>query len=157
MVTAKEIASYFIAKANAQGSESAELSGNNDLTNLKLQKILYFAQVEHLQEKGAPLFDDEIQAWQYGPVVKEVYDWLKGCGAYVITEFDVELADTSKISEETKSFLNKIWDKYSRYSAWGLVEKTHKEGSAWDLVYDDGKGAKNAISHNLLKQAETLE
>lgn len=156
MVTAKQVASYFIKKANALGDGNKELSGNNDLTNLKLQKILYFAQVEYLQAKGKKLFDEDIQAWQYGPVVEEVYNWLKGCGAYVITEFDVVLDKTNNLPDDTKKFLDKMWEKYQKYSAWALVEKTHKKGSAWDKVYADGLGNGKVIGIDLLKQAETL-
>lgn len=147
---AKVVASYFIKKANRLGNENADFEGNNDLTNLKLQKILYFAQAEHLKEFGKKLFEDKIEAWQYGPVVKNVYDWLRGCGAFVITEADVELCDTNTIPKETIKFLDKIWDKYSKISAWGLVQKTHKTGSAWDKTYCKGLGNKNVIDPALI-------
>ena len=55
MAKAKQVASFFIEK-------SSQLNENNDLTNLKLQKMLYFAQVEHLKKFKAPLFDDPIEA-----------------------------------------------------------------------------------------------
>lgn len=156
MSSAKQIASYFIVKASQMGDGNKEFSGNNDLTNLKLQKLLYFAQVEYLKKYGTPLFDDEIQAWQYGPVVKSVYDWLKCYGSYVITDFDVELEDFNNLPENIKDFLEAIWKKYVKYSAWGLVEKTHEKGSPWDIVYADGSGNKKTISLKLLSSADTL-
>lgn len=156
MTSAKTIASYFITKAGQMGDGNKELSGNNDLTNLKLQKILYFAQVEFLKETNKPLFDEPIEAWQYGPVVRNVYEWLKGCGAYVVTDFDVILENTENLPDNIKEFLDRIWNKYQKYSAWGLVEETHKKGSAWDKVYAGGSGDKEIISLDLLKQAEIL-
>lgn len=147
---AKVVASYFIKKANRLGDENADFEGNNDLTNLKLQKILYFAQAEHLKEFSKVLFKDEIEAWQYGPVVKNIYEWLRECGAFVITEMDVELCDTDNIPKDTKKFLDKIWDKYNKISAWGLVQKTHKPGSAWSKTYCDGLGNKNVIDPTLI-------
>ena len=156
MIGAKKVASYFISKANSLGDGNKELSGNNDLTNLKLQKLLYFTQVEYLKKHGEKLFNEEIQAWQYGPVVKEVYDWLKGCGAYVITEFDIALEDLNDIPDDIKAFLDEMWNKYQKYSAWGLVEKTHEKNSAWDKVYAGGNGDKKVIDVNLLKEAATL-
>lgn len=147
---AKVVASYFIKKANRLGDENADFEGNNDLTNLKLQKILYFAQAEHLKEFGKVLFKDEIEAWQYGPVVKNVYEWLRGCGAFVITEMDVELCDTDDMPEDVKKFLDKIWAKYNKISAWGLVQKTHKPNSAWSKTYRDGLGNKNVIDPTLI-------
>lgn len=129
IMDAKVIASYFIKKANRMSEGNEDFDGNNDLTNLKLQKILYFTQAEYFKKNKKALFNDEIEAWQYGPVVKSVYDWLKGCGAYVITEMDVQLCDTDKIPEDTKEFLDKIWDKYSNLSAWKLVNETHRPDS----------------------------
>ena len=147
---AKVVASYFIKKANRLGNENADFEGNNDLTNLKLQKMLYFAQAEYLKEFNKKLFKDEIEAWQYGPVVKNVYEWLKDCGAFVITEMDVKLCDTDEIPVDIKEFLDKIWDKYSKVSAWGLVQKTHKAGSAWSKTYRNGLGNRNVIDSALM-------
>lgn len=147
---AKVVASYFIKKANRLGNENADFEGNNDLTNLKLQKMLYFAQAEYLKEFDKKLFKDEIEAWQYGPVVKNVYEWLKDCGAFVITEMDVKLCDTDEIPADIKEFLDKIWDKYSKISAWGLVQKTHKAGSAWSKTYRNGLGNRNVIDPALM-------
>lgn len=142
---AKVVASYFIKKANRLGNENADFEGNNDLTNLKLQKMLYFAQAEYLKEFDKKLFEDGIEAWQYGPVVKNVYEWLKDCGAFVITEMDIKLCDTDRIPLDIKRFLDKIWNKYSKISAWGLVQKTHKPGSAWSKTYRNGLGNRNVI------------
>ena len=135
-LSVKTVASYFIEKAGELGDGNEELSGNNDLTNLKLQKLLYFAQAEHLQKyNGVPLFSEEIHAWKYGPVVPEVYNWLKDNGSLVITEFDADLDDTDTIPADKREFLDNVWDKYGNLSAWSLVQMTHKQGSAWDRIY----------------------
>ena len=44
-----------------------------DITNLVLNKLVYFAQVESLRATGKPLFEDKIEAWSYGPVERNVY------------------------------------------------------------------------------------
>lgn len=132
MTNAKQVASFFIEK-------SSQLNENNDLTNLKLQKILYFAQVEYLKQFGKVLFENDIEAWQYGPVIREIYEWLKVCGAYQISKFDIETA-TDGLDNKTLAFLEYIWGKYRRYSAFGLVDKTHEDGSAWSKTYNGGKG-----------------
>lgn len=151
MLTAKEVAAYFIKRANTMGDGNGEFSGNNDLTNLKLQKLLYFAQVEYLKKYGKPLFSDPIEAWKYGPVVRAVYDWLRDCGAYVITEFDVDLSDADNISGEEADFLSEFFEKGQEHSAWSLVTKTHAKGSAWDQVYNNGRGNGQQIPLELLK------
>ena len=86
-ISARDVAAYFIQK-------SSEVN-ENDLTNLKLQKILFYTQAEHLHQRDVALFADPIEAWKYGPLVADVYNWLRGCGAYAITAFDIE-ADTEK-------------------------------------------------------------
>ncbi|MBR2994426.1 DUF4065 domain-containing protein [Candidatus Saccharibacteria bacterium] len=148
---AKVIASYFIKKANRLGEEDADFDGNNDLTNLKLQKILYFSQAEYMRENnGKKLFNNDIEAWQYGPVVKDVYEWLRGCGAFAITEMDVELCNTDTIPDDVREFLDRMWNKYNTFSAWGLVQKTHKAGSAWSKTYRGGLGNRSIISPSLM-------
>lgn len=126
-LSAKTVASYFITR-------SSELNESNDLTNLKLQKILFYAQAEQYKNKGVTLFSEPIEAWDYGPVVSSVYHWLKGCGAYPITAFDID-TDASAIDSSVESELSGIWESYSKYSAGFLVKKTHEEGSPWDKAF----------------------
>lgn len=146
MASAKAVAAYMIQKANRMGNGNPELSGNNDLTNLKLQKMLYFAQVEYMKtHNGRVLFPDDIEAWQYGPVVKSVYEMLKHCQSYVISEFDVDLTLAEGLDDDEVTFLDGFCDKYLKYSAWELVEKTHKTGSSWDQVYKGGRGNHEVI------------
>ncbi len=149
MLTAKNVASYFIEK-------SSKLDEDNDLTNLKLQKMLYYTQVENLKETGKAAFSDEIEAWQYGPVVRSVYDWLKSCGPYTISSFDVEI-DRYTLDKKAEALLDSVWNKYSKYSASYLVKKTHDGSlSPWESVYDGGKGCYNIIPILQIQQASTL-
>jgi uncharacterized phage-associated protein len=67
--SAELVARWFAAWAEAEDAEVSNL------------KLLYYAQGHHLAERGAPLFDDEIQAWSHGPVVQDVYHRLKHCGS----------------------------------------------------------------------------
>jgi uncharacterized phage-associated protein len=127
MINVKTIASYMI-------SRSSKLNESNDLTNLKLQKILFYTQASYLKKTGGLLFDEAVEAWEYGPVVCSVYHWLKGCGAYPIAAFDLEL-DDSTITEKEEKELSSIWDEYSKYSAAFLVEKTHETNSPWHIAF----------------------
>lgn len=150
MITAKNVASYFISKSSA-------LDEDNDLTNLKLQKILYYAQAEFLKKhQGSTLlFADPISAWTYGPVVENVYEWLKGCGSFTISSFDVDL-EPGNVDEETQGFLNIVWEKYSKYSAFFLVEQTHMENSPWHITINNGHGLGQTISSSLIKEKAIL-
>ena len=70
MANVQDVAKFFIGLANEQA--------NNDqgdlMTNLRLQKLLYFAQGWYLSRYGKPLFQDEIEARKYGPVVPKIYE-----------------------------------------------------------------------------------
>lgn len=66
MANCLEIARYFIIKAYGEGLEA-------EMTNMKVQKLLYYAQGLHLALYGEPLFTEEIQAWRYGPVCPPAY------------------------------------------------------------------------------------
>jgi uncharacterized phage-associated protein len=127
-LSALDVAGYLVSLAG-QVDES-------DLTNLKLQKLLYFAQGEYLKKTGKPLFEDEIVAWQYGPVVRSVYDAYKGCGAFPITVFDVK-TEPAELPDDVKEFVKWIWTRYGKYSASYLVTLTHRKGSPWDKVTRD--------------------
>jgi len=156
MARAKSVAAYLIEKFSKLGDGQEGLGGNNDLTNLKLQKLLYFFQVESIKNNGKALFDDKIEAWQYGPVVPSIYNELSQFGAYVITDFDTDTTASNDLSDGECSFINKMFEKYNKYSAWALVQMTHKKGSPWDIVYHGGNGNKQEIKLELLKTAETM-
>jgi uncharacterized phage-associated protein len=135
-ISALSVARYLI--------DLAAKSDENDLTNLKLQKLLYFAQGEHLLQFGRPLFCDDIEAWKLGPVVRAVYSEYKKCGAFPITVFDGLIASTTrdKLPEPIKAFLkNRVWNEYGKYSASYLVTLAHKPGGPWRRFFqEEGNG-----------------
>ena len=120
MQTADNVARWFLSRNKAK-----ELGGEVDLiSNLKLQKLLYYAQGIHVALYGTPLFNDEILAWQYGPVVEKVYQTYKSNGANAIENFDAPEENFSKEEELTLQFTQKA---FGQYSAWKLADMTHEE------------------------------
>lgn len=71
-----------------------------EITNLKLNKLVYYSQVESLRKYNRPLFDDIVEAWQYGPVEPVVYHTFSSYGRNCITKSsDLAILDgTSKNS-----------------------------------------------------------
>jgi uncharacterized phage-associated protein len=144
--SALSVASYFI--------ELAGESDENDLTNLKLQKLLYFAQGEYLARFGNTLFRDDIEAWKFGPVIRAVYSKYKTCGAFPITVFDYSPPSRSadQLPEPVKTFLKKrVWENYGKYSASYLISRTHKLGGPWREAYREDSNA--VISLEALRTA----
>lgn len=115
-----------IAKALLRLAYNAEGAGDL-MTNMKLQKMLYYEQGYHLAQFGTPLFNEPIEAWQYGPVVPSVYDAYSQYGRNGIEPEDVAFEFES---EEEMNLFFKVFEVYNKFSAYGLMELTHKE-SPW--------------------------
>lgn len=122
--TAAQVAKWFLAHNRIASLEE----GAEYISNLKLQKLLYYAQGSFLAVTGSPLFDDDIVAWEHGPVVKSVYQTYRKYGAEGIP-FD-EPFDMGKFSEEENALLTEVYDVFGQYSAWKLRNMTHEE-SPW--------------------------
>lgn len=109
--------------------EMAEAKGDL-ITNLKLQKLLYYEQGYHLACFGKPLFKEEILAWQYGPVVREAYDAFSKFGGQALT---VQGDVYSFQNKEEEALFEEVFEAYNKYSASYLVEMTHRE-TPWRSV-----------------------
>lgn len=100
-----------------------------------LQKLLYYAQGCYLAMKDKPLFNENILAWEHGPVVNEVYQEYKQNGSNPIV-FD-EPYDIKKVDNETRAILEEVFDVFGQYSAWKLREMTHEEAPWKETVRND--------------------
>ncbi len=110
----------------------------NDLSNLKLNKLLYYAQGCHLKRTGKPLFCDNIEAWQHGPVVADIYHAYKSFGNRPINEFEGEF-DSSDFDEFEMQTLLDTAREFGKYSASALREMTHQPNTPWSLYFKEGK------------------
>ena len=112
------------------------------MTNMKLQKMLYYQQGFHLAYFEAPLFHEEIEAWMYGPVVPSMYEKYKGFGRNGI-EPDRTLGFSFERKEEQALF-DEVCKVYGAYSAIGLMNMTHEE-MPWKTT-PVGEGAEHVIT-----------
>lgn len=119
---ASDVAKWFLRRNNAE----AVLNDADDISNLKLQKLLYYAQGICLGMTGKALFDDDIVAWQHGPVVVSVYEEYCRYGRNGITYTD-ELAPREEYTEHEEDILNKVYGYFGQFSAWKLRNMTHEE------------------------------
>jgi uncharacterized phage-associated protein len=98
------------------------------VTNLALNKLLYFAQGHYLAESGDPLFRNAIEAWDFGPVVPEVYHRCKKYGDTAITpDWEYEYP-----GEFDRGYLDGIIREYGKFSVFSLVAMSHASGTPWD-------------------------
>jgi len=122
------------------------------ISNLKLQKILYYAWVEYFKKTGKELYDNSICAWQLGPVVPDVYfNFCQFGGKAIDRNYDNEL---DLISTDDHEVISEIVKQYVLYSASRLVDMTHASGGAWDITYKNGAGNKKIIPFHLIKEKE---
>ena len=136
MYRAIEIARYIISKCTTE---------KRPISNLQLQKILYYVQKEFLNN-GGEAFSDEFEAWQFGPVVPEVYRQFCGFGAMAIT-----MSYNVSICSEYARIINPIVEKKRILDPWTLVEDTHKPEKAWAEIYRCGLGNHHVIPKNLIR------
>lgn len=139
MISANQVAKYFLAKADEEVGDG--------ISNLKLQKLVYYAQAYHLAMHGEPLFGDRLEAWEHGPVVPDLYHAYKEYGAANIpAPSDLHL---DAYSEETAEFLDEVYNVFGQYSAWKLRNMTHEE-RPWVEAYENGERGR-VISHAAMR------
>ncbi len=122
---------------------------NIAISNLKLQKLLYFLWVDFFKGTGRRLFMDDFCAWQLGPVVPTVYyEYCSYAGRPIVEYYE------TGISAADSALLSSLIRKYANIPASRLVSMTHKKGSAWDVIYRDGLGNRNVIPFELIIEKE---
>lgn len=160
MLTAEQVADYFLRLVDEDSGDS--------ISNLKLQKLVYYAQAWHLAITGEPLFADRIEAWPHGPVAPSLYGKYKVFGWEPIRPVaspqvfnrllvaggkewkgaplprpDTPLPD---IDAQTQEILDDVWDTYGQFTAKRLEELTHSEDPWIDAREGCGPGdPSNAI------------
>ena len=125
MVNVIQAAKYFVYLSYGEKSRS--------LTPLKLQKLLYLAQGWSYVWDNEPLFFNDFEAWQYGPVCVEAYNYFKKYHSNEIPDTEGIFSLPSFKSEET---IETVWDNYSDYTAYELVEITHMQ-EPWKKAYKE--------------------
>lgn len=121
------------------------------ISNLKLQKMLYYLWIEFYKETKKYLFSEHIYAWQFGPVVPDVYyEYCSYAGIPIIPMTN----NCESYIVEYKEYIDSIIEKYLPYSASELVKKTHEQGKPWSIIYKNGLGNRNEIPFQLIKELE---
>lgn len=112
-ITAIRVADSLIDLAIDKGSP---------ITNLKLQKLLYYAQAWHLAIYSVELFPDDFEAWVHGPVVPAVFRAFRSSNWATLTP-----QGTISLRHEAIYHLKQVWKVYGKFSAFELERMTHSE------------------------------
>lgn len=141
MYRAVDLANYIVDKC---------IKDNTPITNLQLQRILYFVQKDFLK-RGSPAFSDYIEAWGFGPVVPNVYFCFCGFGAMPILFIP---RDTVPNLSTDKNIIDNIVESKRSLTPWEIAKETRKITGAWSKVYDNGKGSQRIIPVDLIKELD---
>jgi uncharacterized phage-associated protein len=123
--SASDVARYLLAKQDADAGDT--------ISNLKLQKLCYYAQGLAVSVRGEPFFREPVEAWLHGPVVPELYHQYKDHGAEGIPL--VEDVDVDAFDPADRMILNDVHAYYGQFSGWRLRQMTHEE-APWKNAFE---------------------
>jgi uncharacterized phage-associated protein len=135
MYEARKICNFLIAHAHAHSLE---------LTNLRINKLLYFIHGWGLTSRPDGLVRNHFLAWKLGPVVRPVFDTFKVYGEGKITEPARYLDYVSgqnmpvaydDIAPADAEIVLRVFASYDRFTTGQLVDLSHEPGGPWDIVY----------------------
>jgi uncharacterized phage-associated protein len=139
---ARAVANYFLELARHEGVR---------ITPMGIQKLVYFAHGWMLAIYGRPLITQRIEAWDYGPVIGDLYREFKRFGDLPITElanavqmigtkFQVTRPEIPKHQDpEVARLLDQTWGTYKHFTAIQLSNMTHVAGSPWSVARDNNQ------------------
>jgi len=143
--------------AAAVANELLDLASRDrrSLTQIEIQKLVYFSHGWYLALRGRDLIKEPIEAWTYGPVVRRLYDAFKKFGSSQITEkaFGWTLrpggeplycapamqSDALEDDAYSRAVVRSVWEKYGLIPPFKLVEITHLPGSPWQQAREKGE------------------
>lgn len=113
-ISPDKISDYFICRFVEMG---------DPITNMKLQKLLYYTQAKLLTTKNFPHIEEDFEAWSFGPVLPGQYRRFKNFGKNTL----VSCLENSDLPCNIKVILDSVIENYGSYNAIDLMHKTHKE------------------------------
>ena len=131
MYDSKIIANYILARA-------WEREGKHALTSMQLLKLVFLAHGWTLGLLGRPLIRDEVQAWQYGPVIPSLYEEIRKYRGLPVTEPLAIESEAVTIEAAERNVVDQIYEIYGTRSGPALSRLTHRPGSPWHRTYVPG-------------------
>ena len=127
-----------VVSSRAVANKFLELAKSNEesLTNMQLQKLVFISQGYTLAFLDRPLYYNETYAWQFGPVIKELYETLRKYGNGVVKEILPSEDSLDQNSPKEKKIINAVWEGYGHFSGWELSAMTHKPHTPWSITWE---------------------
>ena len=136
------IANWFIRRARGDHGRA--------LTPMQLQKLVYFAHGWAMALHRDPLIRDEVQAWEFGPVIPSLYRALAQWGADPVTD-EIEAAPDQELMPYEEEVLEEVYTAYAGYPAATLSALTHRRGTPWEKTFEPGSRGR-VIENDLIAE-----
>jgi len=125
---------YSRAVANDLLSRAEE--ANNPLTPMQLIKLVYLSHGWMLGLYGRPLIKERVEAWLYGPVIRDLYNAVRRFRDQSVDgSLRVPRGDREFDAHE-RDLIDQVFRKYGHYSDIALSRLTHAPGSPWSKTWD---------------------
>jgi len=126
--------------------------GARPLTHMQLQKLVYLAHGWSLGAFDAPLIEDDIEAWDFGPVIRRLYDALRRYGRDKVTKrlrwgddtlfrFDNGEEAIDELTDNERAVIDLVWNKYGHFPAFKLSALTHQDDTPWSETFRFGRNS----------------
>ena len=121
-------------------------AAGDPVTQMKLQKLMFYAHGWHLVFEDAPLIDQQFEAWKFGPIVPSVYRIFRHhmmapievLGTEVRETYGGRLVETAPppipSSSDAAALLRRTWEVFGKYTGGQLTGMTHAEGTPWTIT-----------------------
>lgn len=133
MADARVVANRFL--------ELAEADGQNNMTPMQLLKLVYIAHGWMLGLYNRPLIDSEVEAWQYGPVIPDLYNAVKGYkSGGVRGPLDLRWGSRAEeLDAGENDLVSQVYGLYGHMNGVALSRITHAANTPWSQIYSPGR------------------
>jgi uncharacterized phage-associated protein len=124
---------------------------DRDLTQIEVQKIVYFMNGHHLVDHGVPMVSTDFEAWKRGPVQRILYDSFRHYGSAPITQLATSFDPIRRVmkdlpmitSNSVRDTLERYFELYCDIPGNELVGMTHRHATPWSRTIDEAKTSAN--------------
>lgn len=127
MKSSKTVANEFLKLAR---------KADESLTPMQILKLVYIAHGWMLGLYHRPLIRDTVQAWQYGPVIPNLYNAMRQYRSSPVEE--VRFPEGEELDKKESDVVSQVFEIYGKLSGPALSRLTHAKDTPWDLVYEQG-------------------
>lgn len=124
---------------------------NEQLTPMQLMKLVYIAHGFSLALRDKELFHNQIEAWQYGPVIPDLYHATKSYGRNPIPLAGIGPSTQSPLNDNDMGLLQAVYNRYGHLNGIQLSYLTHQTGTPWEQVYKPN-AQRIKIDNNRIRQ-----